>query len=201
MNAAQPSLSPGQEKPIPLALPAPERTPLRLGVAVGSLVFAGLLIAYLVLYLRLPVSMPRLPWIYWLSTAAILVSGIALHRSVSAARRSDGERAHRALLIGTGLIYLFVGLQGAGVIMLSQMHLAFRAVSPTLFGLTLVMAGLHLLLAIGALAALSELSLRSERHHYEGGEARQLEPINSFCRALAIWWLAIFVVVMGFNLF
>lgn len=212
-----PTLSPLQKSSLPqtieppVVVPSPllERSEPAPGVvgtagmiaflAGATVLFAAVLVAYAIVRTQVAIAMPALPWAFWLSTFVILLSSLFLQYAYTSARLRHGTAAHRALLTSTGLTYLFVGLQAPGLIMLAQLSFAFRAVSTTLFVLTLIMIGLHLIHVVGGMAALSVFALRSEKHKYEGEEIGQIRPITIYHHYLAVVWVIMFCLLLVLN--
>jgi len=186
------------DHPLPRATPQGYAGTI-LFVAGMTVLFAAALIAYVVVRAKVIISMPPLPWIFWFSTFAVLVSSVFLQYAINAARLGRGTTAHRALLTATGLGFLFLGLQGPGLVMLGQMNMAFTAVSVTLYALTLILIGLHLLHVIGGLFVLTRASLRSERQHYTGGDTGELGPIAIYWHFLAVLWVVLFSALLILN--
>jgi cytochrome c oxidase subunit 3 len=166
--------------------------------AAAGVLFVAAIIAYVVAWANKTTTMhlPALPWIFWLSTPAVLLSSLFLDYAGRSARAAHGVAAHRALLTATGMGFFFIGLQAPGMIMLGQMNLPFQAVSPTMYALMFVLIGLHLVHSVGGLVVLSAASLRSERHHYEVAEARQLKPITLYWHFVAVAWIAMFSMLL-----
>lgn len=161
-----------------------------------TVLFGALLIAWMVTRSGMRFPPPALPWIFWIATGAVLVSSVFLNYAVQSAKAGRGDAAHRGLLCGTGFAYLFLGLQGAGLVMLGQMHLAWQAVNTTLYTILLLLIALHLAHVIGGVVYLSYASLRSERHHYTDGDIGQLRPMVIFWHYMAVLWVILFTVLV-----
>lgn len=205
MSAAQ--LPPLHMNP-PTARPAPaaEAEAGRMGtvgmiifLAGVTVLFLAIIVAYVVEHGKIRIGMPALPWVFWISTFVVLLSSVFLNYAIQSARMLHSTAAHRALLSATGLGFLFLGLQGPGLIMLGQMAMPFRAVSSTLYVLTFLLIGLHLLHVIGGVAYLTLASLRSEKHHYDSGDIGRLRPVSIYWHYLAVVWVILFSMLLVLN--
>lgn len=164
-----------------------------------TMLFGAALIAYAIVRARVNWPMPALPWIFWISTFVVLMSTLLLQYAVMSARLMRGTTAHRALLAATVFTYLFMGLQAPGLVMLGQMHMPFHAISPALYYITFAIIGLHLLHVLGALVALSVVSIKSEKHHLNTGDVAHLRPLLIYSHYLSIAWVIIFCMLLVLN--
>jgi len=162
--------------------------------------FGALLAAYLAVRAKQVIPMPALPWAFWISTGAVLISSLILEYSFRSSKLGHHLAAYRALLGATALNYMFFAVQAAGIVMLLQLSLPFRGTSQPLYIITLALLGLHLLHATGALVGLSLASLRSEKHHFTADNIGQIRPLKIYCHFLAGIWMVIFCVLIFANL-
>jgi cytochrome c oxidase subunit III len=202
MNASQTNLNPSELRleTVPEASTgsaAPKGVTAML--LAGLLLFAGLMIAYLVIRTDVRFSMPALPWIFWGSTGVLVLTSVALQYAMKSLWFFDGVRSFRAVLAATGLAYFFVGVQSGGLVMLSQIRTPFETISPTLFWLTFAMVALNIVQVAGGAAALSWASLKSEKHHYEGHDIARLRPLAVYFHVATIAWLLAFAMLWIVN--
>lgn len=195
-NFSQPSFT---TDPIPALLAPKHRTALTALLISGLVLFTGLLAAYGIFRADTPLPMPALPWIFWPSTAVLVLASLTLWYSVRSVWAFDGIRAHRSLLAATAMVYLFLGLQAPGLVMLGQLNLPFTFTSSTLYGITIALVALNLAQVIGGAIVLSWAALRSEKRHYEGKDITMLRPLAVFFYVATAAWVVAFAGIVIVN--
>ena len=185
----QPSTRPGTEN-------------YRLGTFVflmaGTMLFAGLIGAYLVLRYGAGAwpgpGMPRLPvGLAGFNTLVIALSSLALHRGVRALRGLDARGLRRALFAAAGLGVLFLALQVAQWSMLFGSGLSF---SGTTYGTTFyVLTGVHAVHAVSGVAWLLAIAFRQRELWVSDRRQRAIEVCALYWHFVGLVWLGLYVVL------
>jgi cytochrome c oxidase subunit 3 len=164
----------------------------------GSMFFAGLIGAYVVLRYGGPVwpppGMPALPvGIAGGSTAAIVLSSLALGRAIRALRGLDAPGARRWLGAGAGLGIVFLALQAAQWSRLLTGGLAFAA---TTYGTTFyALTGAHALHAVSGILWLLVLVWRQREPWVPERRRRAMEAGALYWHFVGVIWVILYVVL------
>lgn len=158
-----------------------------------SVLFAASLIGYLFTRLtgeRLSTSAAiHLPWIIWLSTLSLLTTSFMLHRSLAAVRREKQSDLRRWLLTAFALGCVFLSLQTVSVLELLRLHWIGLERSMTLYGIVMVLVGLHAAHVLGGLVALSVVTVRGFQYRYDHECYRGLRICVIYWHFLDVVWL------------
>jgi cytochrome c oxidase subunit III len=164
----------------------------------GTMLFAGLVGAYLVLRYASRAwpspGMPRLPvGLAGFNTIVIGLSSLALHRAVRALRGLDARGLRRGLFVAAFLGVAFLLLQVAQWSMLVHRGLSFTA---TTYGATFYMiTGVHAAHALSGVVWLLLIALRQRELWVPGGRERNVEVCALYWHFVGIVWLGLYVVL------
>ncbi len=168
---------------------------LKVFLAVATVVFSLLIVAYSE---RMDMGDWRPlsdPWLLWPNTAVLILSSIALHWAVVCARRRDRDGLRLGLLAGGALAALFlVGQLAAWQQLIALGYFASSNPANAFFYLITGMHGLHLL---GGLVAWSRTMTKLKR----GDEIARVGVSAELC---AIYWhflLAVWLILFGLMVF
>ncbi len=168
---------------------------LKVFLAVATVIFSLLLVAYVE---RMDMGDWRPlqePWLLWPNTAVLILSSIALYWAVVSARRGDGAGLRWSLLVGGALAAVF--LVGQLVAWRQLIALGYFASSNPANAFFYLITGLHGLHLLGGLVAWVRTMGKLRR----GYEIAQLGPSVELC---AIYWhflLAVWLILFCLMLF
>lgn len=174
------------------------RLGLMMFIGAEVMFFAGLIGAFLVLRLSSdvwpPPSQPRLPvWITGFNTLVLLVSGLAMHRALLAARLRDQVRLSGWLLTAALLGGLFLCIQGYEWVRLIGFGLTMWS---GLYGSTFyALIGLHGLHVLGALAWVAVVWVLARKGRYASGNAAGVELCNMYWLFVVALWPVLYGLV------
>jgi len=164
----------------------------------GTMLFAGLIAAYLVLRYASATwpspGMPRLPVrLAGFNTLVIVSSSLVLLRGVRALRGLDARGLRRGLLGASALGLLFVALQVTQWSLLFSSGLSF---SGTTYGTTFyVLTGVHAAHAASGVVWLLIIALRQREHWVPDRRQRAIEVCALYWHFVGLVWLAIYIVL------
>lgn len=164
---------------------------LRLFLAVVTVLFSLMVIAYAERMTYGDWLLVAKPWLLWLNTAVLVLSSLGLHRAQISAARGEIDGVRAGLLTGGVCALAFL----AGQLIASQQLIAlgyFASTNPAVafFYLLTAVHGLHL---AGGLVALG----RTAAKVWNGGTAEELRLSVELC---AFYWhflLVVWVVLFG----
>jgi len=163
-------------------------------IAVG-LMFAAGLTGYVIMRRRSGVEI-SVPMIFWFSTALIFISSPLIYAALQWARQSRQLAVERALLGTAVLGAAFLALQLPGLQQIAASHRAALQTSVGLYGITLVLIGLHALHVLGGVVALCVVYLRATRLSVVADIISPLRTISVYWHGLAVVWLMMFSVLL-----
>lgn len=177
---------------------APPRT-AELGTWFGTiavaLMFAAGLTGYVIMRRRIGVEV-SVPLIFWFSTALIFFSSPLLYAALQWAKQARAVAVERALF-GTALLGVgFLALQLPGLKLLLDAHRQSMQTSVALYGITLVLIGLHALHVLVGVIAICVVYIRATRLDAISGIIDPLRALSIYWHGLAVVWLAMFSVLL-----
>lgn len=162
-------------------------------LALGSIVmmFAGLTSAYIVRQAQGSWVYFRLPYVFWASTATILISSITMHLGLKAFKNRAMPRYK--VLVGTTLILgvAFAVLQFLGFNELYANNIRVDGNPSESF--LFIIAGLHLLHIVGGIIALLIVFFRAFRTRVKVYNTTGLEIVAIYWHFVDILWIYLFV--------
>lgn len=162
-------------------------------IAMGSIImmFAGLTSAYIVRQAQGSWVYFRLPVVFWVSTAVILVSSLTMHMGVRAFKNRAMPRYKVLITVTMILGVLFAVLQWVGFQQLYAHNIRVDGNPSESF--LFIIAGLHLLHILGGIFALLIVFFRAFRKRVKVYNATPLEIVASYWHFVDILWIYLFV--------
>lgn len=170
-----------------------------LWVAIGSMImmFAGLTSAYIVKRSQANWVMVEIPWMFWLSTATILLSSFTMHLALKAFKERRMPWYRRLMVLTAILGIAFLALQVAG-------FQAYRAMDIRLVGagsnashsFLLAIAGMHGLHVLGGVIALSVMAVKAISSRKRSYDSVPVEVVATYWHFVDILWIYL---VLFFN--
>ena len=170
-----------------------------LWVAIGSIVmmFAGLTSAFIVKSNQADWKQVVMPKIFWLSTAAIVLSSLTIQLSVRSFKQRE-MRQYRLLLATTLLLgILFVAFQWTGFNQLWSQDIRFRGAGAGQF--LYVIFGLHALHVVGGVIALLIILFKALTGRTKLYSAVPVEVAATYWHFVDLLWiyLMVFFLLIG----
>lgn len=165
------------------------------GTIAVCLMFAAGLTGYVVMRQRLGVEV-RIPTIFWFSTALMFFSSPLLYAALQWAKQARPVAVERALL-GTALLgFAFLALQLPGLKLLLDAHHMALQTSVALYGITLLLIGLHALHVLVGVIALCVVYVRATHRESIAELIDPLRTLSVYWHGLAVVWLMMFSVFL-----
>jgi cytochrome c oxidase subunit III len=170
---------------------------LKLFLASLTMLFGASLVAYMIIRLRaqdrgLEYGMLHMPAILWLSTAIMIASSITIHMALRGVRAGRQAAFRRAMVATAVLGLVFLAMQGPGLYQILQWHEAFRVDDILLYGLVLMLIGLHALHVIGGIIPLGAVTAHALQGKYHAGRHDPVRYCAAYWHFLDIVWLVMF---------
>ena len=178
------------------AMPQPaSKVGLGVFLAVVGALFTLFLSAYFI-RMDLPdwrtLTMPR---VLWLNTGILLLSSVALHFAVLAARKGNIKALRQDLLAGAAAAVLF--LLGQGLAWDQIAALGYFATSNPASSFFYLITGVHALHMIGGMIALGRTTRRAFRADGTGRLSTSTELCATYWHAMLVIWLVIMALLAG----
>ncbi|HOA73049.1 MAG TPA: heme-copper oxidase subunit III [Phycisphaerae bacterium] len=189
------------EKPLDDRLPPDTGTfGLSLFLVSLSVLFAASLLAYGIIRSSavgrgVSYGTLHVPSALWLSTAVILASSVSIHLALGAVRTGRQHTFRRAMVVTAILGLAFLIVQAPSLYRLLQSHEAFRDRNIYLYGLILMLIGLHALHVIGGLMPLGVVTGRALQGRYHAGRYEGVRYCAMYWHFLDVVWLFMFGVL------
>jgi cytochrome c oxidase subunit 3 len=159
-----------------------------------SVLFGASLVAYVVIRRRAPVAwpppdMPGLPPGLWVSTAAIIVTGVVMEMGLRRIRRGDRDALSRTATASflLGIAFLIIQAMNWRILL---------AAKATLYGFTFFMlTGLHAAHVIGGLIPLGIVVRKARRRLYTAASHAGVVYCTMYWHFLAVVWIVMFTVM------
>lgn len=167
-------------------------------IAAETMLFAGLIGAYLVFRLSAPVwpppFQPRLPLgVTGVNTLVLLVSGLALRKGVAALRAGRATRGVRRVWLAIGLGALFLAAQGYEWTRL--IHFGLTVTSGVYGGTFYTLIGCHALHVAAALGWLAGAAMRARRAPAAARHRERIELAGMYWIFVVALWPALYALV------
>lgn len=167
-------------------------------VAIGSILmmFAGLTSAYIVKRNQANWTSFEIPVLFWISTAAIILSSLSIIAATKAFKQRDIGRYRNLMMITMVLGVLFIVLQVIGFKQLWDIGLTLQ--KNVAYSFLYVIVGLHGLHVIGGVVALIVMALKAFSNKTRVYSAVPLEVMGTYWHFVDVLWiyLLIFLVLI-----
>jgi cytochrome c oxidase subunit 3 len=182
-------------------VPAGARTVgMWLFLAALTMLFAGTLLAYLIVRTRSPASPPlhaiRLPRELWLSTFFILLSSVTVQAAVNAVRRERQAELRRHLTVTCIFAALFLVFQTPAMIKMLLEHHRLHPQGVQLFGLIFFMVLIHALHVIGGVVALAITTYKAHRGAYDHEHYGGVRYTAMYWHFLDVVWIVMYGILL-----
>jgi cytochrome c oxidase subunit 3 len=170
-----------------------------LWVALGSIImmFAGLTSAYIVKRSQANWVMVEIPWMFWLSTATILLSSLTMHLALRSFKERKMPSYRRMMVVTAVLGIAFLVLQVAGFQAYRSMDIRLvGAGSNASHSFLLAIAGLHGLHVLGGVIALTVMAIRAISARRRSYDSVPVEVVATYWHFVDILWIYL---VLFFN--
>lgn len=170
---------------------------LMLFLASLTMLFGASLVGYLIIRSTaqgrgLEYGTLQMPWTLWLSTAIIMASSVTLHLSLGWVRAGRQQPFRRAMLLGAVLAFAFLAVQAPSLYGLLQTHDHSREDNVFLYGLVLMLIGLHALHVLGGLIPLTLVTARALQGRYHAGRHEGVRYCSIYWHFLDGVWVLMF---------
>jgi cytochrome c oxidase subunit 3 len=170
-----------------------------LWVAIGSMImmFAGLTSAYIVKRSQANWVMVEIPWMFWLSTATILLSSLTMHLALKSFKERRMQ-AYRRFMVLTAILGIgFLGLQVAGFQAYRSMDIRLvGAGSNASHSFLLAIAGMHGLHVLGGVIALTFMAVKAISSRKRSYDSVPVEVVATYWHFVDILWIYL---ILFFN--
>jgi cytochrome c oxidase subunit III len=167
-----------------------------------GVLFLAAMVAYAIIRTQGRLSPPpgtiELPTALWVSTAAILLSGVTLQHALNCVRRERQRRLRLAMGATLGLTVLFITVQTPAMTDLLRTHEKLMEQQLHLYGMLFVLVLLHALHVIGGLIPMVVIGVKAWRCRYDHEHHAPVRYLAAYWHFLAIVWcvmLALFLVL------
>jgi cytochrome c oxidase subunit 3 len=165
-----------------------------LWIAIGSIVmmFAGLTSAYIVKSNQASWQNVKTPMVFWYSTAAILLSSLALQMALRSFKQREMNRYRQLMAVTVLLGIVFMVLQWNGFMQLWNSGIQFKGVAGA--GQFLyVIFGLHALHVLGGVIALIVMVLKTFFGKTKVYSSTGVEVMATYWHFVDLLWLYLFI--------
>ena len=170
-----------------------------LWVAIGSMImmFAGLTSAYIVKRSQANWVMVEIPWMFWLSTATILLSSLTMHLALKSFKERRMQ-AYRRFMVLTAILGIgFLVLQVAGFQAYRSMDIRLvGAGSNASHSFLLAIAGMHGLHVLGGVIALTFMAVKAISSRKRSYDSVPVEVVATYWHFVDILWIYL---ILFFN--
>ena len=170
-----------------------------LWVAIGSMImmFAGLTSAYIVKRSQANWVMVEIPWMFWLSTATILLSSLTMHLALKSFKERRMQ-AYRKFMVLTAILGIgFLVLQVAGFQAYRSMDIRLvGAGSNASHSFLLAIAGMHGLHVLGGVIALTFMAVKAISSRKRSYDSVPVEVVATYWHFVDILWIYL---ILFFN--
>ncbi len=134
------------------------------------------------------------PWLLWLNTAILILSGVAMQSALTGARRGEIDRVRRGLLYaGTSTVAFLIGQLFVWQQLVGLGYFAAENPANAFFYLLTALHGVHLL---GGLVAWGRLAVRASRQVEAAPVLRSVELCALYWHFLLVVWLVLFTLLL-----
>ena len=170
-----------------------------LWVALGSIImmFAGLTSAYIVKRSQANWVMVEIPWMFWLSTATILLSSLTMHLALRSfkERRMPAYRRFMAVTAVLGIAFLVLQVMGFQAYRAMDIRLV-GAGSNASHSFLLAIAGMHGLHVLGGVIALTVMAVKAISSRKRSYDSVPVEVVATYWHFVDILWIYL---ILFFN--
>lgn len=172
----------------------PHKFTLWVGIGSILMMFAGLTSAYIVKRNQANWSSFELPWMFWVSTIAIVLSSATLYLASKAFRERLMGRYRLLMVVTLFLGILFIGLQGIGFKQLWDAGFTLQA--NVAYSFLYVIVGIHAAHVIGGVIALIVMSLKALSTKTRIYSSVPLELISTYWHFVDVLWLYLLIFLL-----
>lgn len=160
-----------------------------------AIFFVAALIAYGIIRTSVSVNLKplQMPWSFLVSTLVLMAISLSLHFSVVSVRREKQGNYRRFLTLSLVLGFLFLLLQGEGMVRLILTHFQSEAGSGKLYGICFTLALLHAAHVIGGIIFLSYVWVQSKKNRYDHERHWTVDICASYWHFLDVVWILMLV--------
>lgn len=153
--------------------------------------FLAALIAYGIIRTSVAIHLKPLemPLSFIVSTILLLINSVLLHMAVVNVRK-EKQQAYRKFLTTAMVVgFLFLLLQGEGMVRLIRTHLETAEGTGKLYGICFTLALLHALHVVGGIAFLAYIWIQSRRDRYDHERHWTVDICASYWHFLDVVWI------------
>lgn len=165
-----------------------------------GMLFAASMIAYVIIRTTgqnaPPLRTLSVPPILWVSTLFMLASSLTIHRGLSAIRRGDTDRLRACMLVTALLAIAFLAVQAPALYRLFHTHQVSREQNIFLYGLVLMLIGLHAAHVLGGLVPLFRVTRGSMAGRYSQDDHRGVTHCVMYWHFLDAVWVLMFAMFL-----
>lgn len=170
---------------------------LKLFLASLTVLFAASLLAYALVRTSarqrgLALGELHMPGTLWLSTGIMLASSVTIHLALQAVRAGRQSPFRRAIVLTAVLGLAFLVVQAPSLYAILKSHQVFRHQNVFLYGLILMLIGLHALHVVGGLVPLGIVTARGVSGAYHAGRYEGVRYVATYWHFLDVVWLIMF---------
>lgn len=172
----------------------PHKFTLWVGIGSILMMFAGLTSAYIVKRNQANWTTFELPVMFWVSTAAIILSSVTLYLASKAFKERNMSR-YRMLMVATlGLGVLFIVLQVAGFKQLWNEGVTLQ--SNVAYSFLYVIVGIHAAHVIGGIITLIVMSLKAFSKKTRSYSSVPVDLISTYWHFVDVLWIYLLIFLL-----
>ena len=172
----------------------PHKFTLWVGIGSILMMFAGLTSAYVVKRNQANWISFEIPLMFWVSTAAIILSSISLYLAAKSFKERGMSRYRMLMTVTLGLGVLFILLQVIGFKQLWNQGLTLQ--TNVAYSFLYVIVGLHALHVIGGIIALIVMSLKAFSVKTRSYSSIPVELISTYWHFVDILWVYLLIFLL-----
>lgn len=172
---------------------------LKLGLFSITMMFAGFTSYYVVSMAKGWISI-ELPYAFWLSSAAILLSSFTLVMAQNQVKNGKNKAGSLwiFLTLALGLVFGWAQFMGWGSLVDNGIFLAGKTFSPNA-GMIYILSGVHLLHVVGGFITLAVTGFRASANKYSPENYLGMELCSIYWHFLGALWIYIFLFLTIFK--
>lgn len=172
----------------------PHKFTLWVGIGSILMMFAGLTSAYIVKRNQANWSSFEMPWMFWISTIAILLSSLTLYLAAKAFKERAMARYRSLMAVTLGLGVVFIALQLVGFKQLWDAGFTLQA--NVAYSFLYVIVGIHAAHVIGGIVALVVMSLRAFSTKTRIYSSVPVELISTYWHFVDVLWIYLLIFLL-----
>lgn len=158
-----------------------------------TMLFGSSLIGYLIIRMRSPIAGTMdLPPGLWISTVALLISGLTMHVALRSVRQ-ERQQLFRISMLATGVLaVVFLAVQSTSLFELFQAHLNSLNKNVALYGLVLMLVITHGAHVVGGLFPMGVVTSRALQGKYDHESHQGVKLCSMYWHFLEVVWIVLF---------